>query len=299
MAQSVTLIGAGKMGAAMARRWGGAGRDVVVWNRTPETAQALAGPRIRAERDLVAAVRGARVVVSILTDGNAVRSVLVDHGGIAAMEAGSTLVDLSTIDVGSSRAVAGAAAERGVAYVRGAVSGTPGVVAAGNAALLLSGPPEALDAARDVLDDVTPKHAVVGAEEESRVVKLATNLMLAVTVEALAEATVLAESCGVSREVLLDALGNTVIASPFLAYKSEALAARDYQATFTTAGMVKDLKLAVCQGAANGVPMPITTGALGQFRETTAAGYGDDDFLSVFRLQQLRSNVAVDSYEPR
>lgn len=290
----VALLGAGKMGAAMVGRWVHAGRDVVVWNRTPETAESLVGPQVRAERDVAAAVKGAPVVVSILTDGAAVRSVLVDLGGIEAMGGGSTLVDLSTIDVQSSRAVARAAAARGVNYVRGAVSGTPAVVTAGNAGLLLSGPQVALDAARDVLCDITPKHAVVGAQEESRVVKLATNLMLAGTLECLAEATVMAEACGVSREVLLDALGSTVIASPFVAYKSEALRARDYRATFTTAGIVKDLELAVGEGDANGVSMPITAGTLDQFREAVTAGYGGDDFLSVFRVQQAKSGLPVD-----
>lgn len=287
------------MGAAMVGRWVDAGRDIVVWNRTPEAAQALAGPQVRAERDVEAAVKAVPVVVSMLTDGKAVRSVLIDRGAIEAMDEGSTLVDLSTIDVESSRAVADAAAARGIKYVRGAVSGTPGVVTAGNASLLLSGPQEALDAARDVLNDVTPKHAVVGAEEESRVVKVATNLMLAGTMQFLAEATVMAEACGVSREVLLDALGNTVIASPFLAYKAEALRARDYKAAFTTAGIVKDLELAVGLGDANGVSMPITAGVLDQFRDALVAGYGADDFLSVFRVQQAKSSLPVDPYPSR
>jgi 3-hydroxyisobutyrate dehydrogenase-like beta-hydroxyacid dehydrogenase len=287
------------MGAAIAGRWVDAGRRIVVWNRTHETAQALAGPQVRAERDVKAAAKGAPVVVSILGDGKAVRSVLIDRGAIEAMDVGSTVVDLSTIDVESSRAVADAAAARGIKYVRGAVSGTPGVVTAGNAGLLLSGPQEALDAARDVLNDVTPKHAVVGSAEESRVVKVATNLMLAGTMQFLAEATVLAEACGVPREVLLDALGNTVIASPFLAYKGQALRARDYTATFTTAGIVKDLELAVGQGDANGVAMPITAGVLDQFREALVAGYGADDFLSVFRIQQAKSSLRVDPYPSR
>ncbi|MDW5330197.1 NAD(P)-dependent oxidoreductase [Plantactinospora sp. KLBMP9567] len=192
--RTVTLLGAGKMGAAMVTRWTAAGREVVVWSRTVAGARALSGPAVRAQTDVTAAVTGAPVVVTSLTDGAAVRSVLLDRGALAAMEPGSTIVDLSTIDVESSRAVAEAAQAKRVRYVRGAVSGTPAVVSAGNASLLLSGPRDALDAARDVLADITAKQTVVGAAEEARVVKLATNLMLAGTLQALAEATVMAEA---------------------------------------------------------------------------------------------------------
>jgi 3-hydroxyisobutyrate dehydrogenase-like beta-hydroxyacid dehydrogenase len=101
----------------------------------------------------------------------------------------------------------------------------------------------------------------------------------------------------VPREVLIDALGNTVIAS--LAYKGQALRARDYTTMFTTAGIVTDLELAAEQGDANGVAMPITAGVLDQFGEALVASYGADDFLSVFRVQRAKSSLPVDPYPSR
>jgi 3-hydroxyisobutyrate dehydrogenase-like beta-hydroxyacid dehydrogenase len=290
----VALLGTGKMGAALLGRWVDRGRTVTVWNRTPERARALAGPRVHAETDAASAARSAPVVVSILTDGQALRDVLLDRGAVAAMREGSTLVDLSTVDVASSRAVSAAAAARGVRYVRGGVSGTAAVVGSGAAGLLLSAPPDALDAARPVLDDITTRQVVVGEDEEARVVKLAVNMLLAGTTQVLAEAVVMAEASGVPRETVLDAMDSTVMSSAFLTYKGGALRSRDYTTTFRTDDMRKDARLALEQAQAVGVPMPVMDGVRAQLDAACDRGWADDDFLVLARLVQQRAGRPVD-----
>ncbi len=290
----ITLLGAGKLGAAAVDRWVAAGRTVRVWNRTPDRAEALAAPQVVPVADLAEAVRGVPVVVSIVTDGAALRDVLISQGAIAAMQAGSTLVDLSTVDVASSAAVAEAAAARGIEFVRGGVSGTATVVRAGGAGLLLSGSGAALAAAAQTLDDLSENQVVVGQGEEARVVKLATNMLLAGTLQVLAEAVVMAEASGVSRETLLGALDSTVISSRFLSYKGGALRNRDYAATFRTADMAKDIELALGQAAQAGVPMPVSSAVAGQLGGACEQGWADDDFLSVVRLVQSRAGQAQD-----
>lgn len=290
----IVLLGTGKMGAALVGRWVDAGRRVTVWNRTPDRARALAGPRVHVETDVAKAAGAAPVVVSMLTDGRALRDVLLDRGAVAAMAEGSTLVDLSTVDVASSQDVATAAAERGVHYVRGGVSGTAAVVRAGAAGLLLSGPPAALEAARPVLDDITTRQVVVGDAEEARVVKLATNMLLAGTMQVLAEAVVMAEASGVPRETVLDALDSTVMSSRFLRYKGEALRNRDYTTTFRTADLLKDVRLAIGQGAAVGVPMPLLDGVEAQLDAACDRGWADADFLVLTRVAQQQAGRPVD-----
>ncbi len=294
MTASVALLGAGKMGAAFVDRWKAAGRDVVLWNRTPAAAEALAGEGVAVADSVADAVGAADIVVTMLTNGPALASVLVDQGGLAAMKSGATLVDLSTVDVPSSVAVAEAAAAAGVIYLRGAVSGTPPVVRAGNASLLLSGPPEAYVAAKAVLDEITPKHAIVGEAEESRIVKIAVNSMLGGTMQLLAESTALAEASGVSREVFLDALGATVMASPFVSYKSAALRERNYAPTFTTADMKKDLSLARDQAASVGVSLVVGDAVHEQLGAAVDAGYGADDFLALYCIVQAAAGMPVD-----
>jgi 3-hydroxyisobutyrate dehydrogenase-like beta-hydroxyacid dehydrogenase len=290
----VSLLGVGKMGAAFVSRWTEAGRPVVLWNRTPAAAAALEGSGVRAVGSIAEAVGHAAVVVTILTNGEALRSVLIDQGGLSAMPAGSTLVDLSTIDVDSSATVAEAAARAGVKYVRGAVSGTPAVVRGGNASLLLSGPADALEAASPVLTEIASAHSVVGEAEEARIVKIAVNSMLAGTMQLLAEAAVLAEASGVSRDVFLGALDATVISSRFVSYKGAALRSRDYAPTFTTADMRKDMALARSQADAVGVTMKVGSVVLDQLTAAVDAGYGPDDFLSLFCVQQALSGIAPD-----
>lgn len=137
---AIVVLGAGKMGAALIDRWADAGREVLVWNRSHETARALERPGVVAVESLETAVSNSTVVVSMLTDGRALRAVLLEAGAVAAMQPGSLLIDLSTIDVATSVEIADACTLAGVEYVRGAVSGTPPVVRSGNATLLLGSP---------------------------------------------------------------------------------------------------------------------------------------------------------------
>jgi len=291
---AVALLGAGKMGAAFVDRWSAAGRSVIVWNRTPQAARSLERSGVRAVDSLADAVGGADVVVTMLTHGEALTSVLVEHGGLDAMRTGATLVDLSTVDVASSQRIAAAAEERGVTYLRGAVSGTPPVVRGGNAALLLSGPTDAIDAATPVLNDITTAHSVVGDSEQARVVKIAVNSMLGGTTQLLAEATVMAEAAGVDRTVFLDALDSTVMASRFVSYKGAALRTRDYAPTFTTSDMKKDMTLAADLAQSHGVATPVGSVVLTQLATAIAAGYGPDDFLSLFCVEQVESGQPAD-----
>ena len=294
LAPSVALLGAGRMGAALVARWVAAGRPVDVWNRTPEAARALEGEGVRAVSSVTEAVTDAPVVVTMLTNGAALTSVLLDQGGLSGMRAGATLVDLSTVDVASSQQIAAAAHERGVRYLRGAVSGTPPVVRSGSASLLLSGPADALEAAKPVLDDITPAHSVVGDAEEARVVKIAVNSMLGGTMQLLAEATLMAEAAGVDRSVFLDALESTVMSSRFVSYKGAAIRTRDYAPTFTTSDMKKDMTLAADLAQSNGVATPVGSAVLTQLATAIAAGYGPDDFLSLFCVEQVESGQPVD-----
>lgn len=283
---SVTLLGVGKMGAAFVDRWTAAGRPVVLWNRTASAAEALAGDGVRVAPDPAAAAAASPVVVTMVTHGQALRAILLDQGALASMAPGSVLVDLSTVDVASSQAVAEAAQAAGIHYLRGAVSGTPPVVRGGNAALLLSGPSAALAAAKPVLDELAPTHVVVGEGEEARIVKIGINAMLGGTTQMLAESVAMAEASGVPREVFLDAVDASVLGSRFMSYKGAALRARDYNPTFTTTDMKKDLTLATDQAASVGMSAPLAHIVLDQLGRAIDAGYGADDFLALFCLQQ-------------
>ncbi len=291
---SVTLLGAGKMGAAFVDRWKAADRPVVIWNRTASVAEALAGPRVSISANPAEAASASPVVVTMVTQGAALKAILLDQGALAAMRPDSVLVDLSTVDVAASEAIAKAAEGRGIAYVRGAVSGTPTVVRSGNAALLLSGPAGAIEAANAVLNELTTNHAIVGVAEEAKVIKIGINAMLGGTMQMLAESVAMAEASGISREVFLDAVDVSVLSSRFMSYKGAALRDRDYSPVFAMTDMRKDMRLAREQSSAAGMTSPLSAVVLAQIEEAIDAGYGADDFLALFCLQQEAAGLTKD-----
>ena len=252
---SVGLIGLGNMGSAFAERLLDAGYDLVVHNRTPEKAQPLA-------------------------DDEALESVAAEV--VDAARPGAVLVDASTVSPDASEGVAALAEQASLLYVRAPVSGNPGVVRAGNAAFIVSGPPVALDRVEPVLRAIGPTIHVVGDAEEARVVKLAINLVIAGLAQLMAEALVLGEAWGVSRAALLDTMGSSAAGAPFVKYKTEPLLRDDYSATFTTNLVAKDIDLVLDAAEVEGVRLPLAEDLKALVRSAIEAGYGNADFMALF-----------------
>ncbi len=290
-ADGVTVLGAGRIGVALASRWLAAGWKVTVWNRTAGKAVQLADIGARVAVDLPGAVAGAGIVVSVLTDGAAVTDTLVRAGALRAMAAGTLLVELSTIDQDSSRAVAEAAGSAGVRYVRGALSGSPAMVAAGSASALLSGDRQDLAAAAEVLKPVVSGVTVVGAAEEAKVVKLAINAMVGSAVLAVAEAMVTVDAAGVPRPALVEALQKSAVWSPVVAYKAIALRDGDEQITATVADLLKDIELVDVQQRETAVHAPVTRSILQVLQRAADSGLEAMDCSAVTALLQADSGL--------
>jgi 3-hydroxyisobutyrate dehydrogenase-like beta-hydroxyacid dehydrogenase len=275
----VAILGLGAMGTAIARRLEATGAELRAYNRTPRRGHEFV------ERGTVLAATpaeagdGADIAVSMLADGPAVEAVLCGPGGLLGADAPPPIVvDMSTIDVQASARVADAARARGVAFLRAPVSGNPGVVAAGNLTILVSGGSEAFARARPVLEAIGPTLLYLGDGEQARVMKLALNVMVGGTTQLLAEAIVLGESYGLGREQMLEVIGASVVGSPFVKYKAGPLAADDYATTFSASLMHKDLRLVVeCANGAN-VPVPVTALVQQMLQACIGSGMGDLDF---------------------
>jgi 3-hydroxyisobutyrate dehydrogenase-like beta-hydroxyacid dehydrogenase len=287
----VGLIGLGNMGTAIAERLLDAGYPLVVNNRTREKAEALgargavvaATPEDLAER--------VDVVLTSLANDEAFEAVAARV--IAAARQGTVLVDMSTVSPTVSVRVASLAEAASVAYLRAPVSGNPTVVRAGNLSFMISGPRDTLDRIEPVLLAIGPTVHRVGDAEQARVVKLAINVMIAVIVQAMSEAVVLGEASGVSREAILEVMGSSAVGAPLVKYKSEPLLRDDYSATFTTALMEKDIDLALDAADGAGVELPLAEEMKEHLRATIEDGYGDDDFLALFR--HLRHACGLDT----
>jgi 3-hydroxyisobutyrate dehydrogenase-like beta-hydroxyacid dehydrogenase len=286
------LIGLGNMGSAFSERLLDAGYDLSVYNRSRDKAERLADRGASVAGSAAELAAEADVVLTSLPDDAALESVA--ESVIDAARPGTVLADTSTVSPEASARVAARAGRASVEYLRSPVSGNPVVVRAGNVAFIVSGPPAALEAAEPVLRAIGSTVHVVGDAEQARVVKLATNLIIAGLAELLAEALVLGESSGVSRAALLETIGESAAGAPFVKYKTEPLLRDDYSATFTSALMEKDLDLVLGAAAASGVQLPLA-GELKQLvHSTVEAGYADDDFMALF----LRLRSASDQEVP-
>jgi 3-hydroxyisobutyrate dehydrogenase-like beta-hydroxyacid dehydrogenase len=285
------------MGTAIAERLIDAGHDVHVWNRSPGRADALVARGATELEDAAGAWDVADLCITMLADSDALAQVaLAADGGLAHDEAakGKTFIDMSTVSSEVSAEVAEAAAASGIKYVRAPVSGNPGVVRAGNLAIVASGGEADIADAEPVLRDIGAQVYRAGEGEAARIVKLALNLMVAGTAELLAECVALAEAHGVDRATLLDVVSGSAVGSPFVKYKVGPLLADDYTATFTTRLMRKDLDLALAAATTAGATLPVTGLVRRLLQSAVDAGLGDLDFMALLiRLQREASGDAT------
>jgi 3-hydroxyisobutyrate dehydrogenase-like beta-hydroxyacid dehydrogenase len=276
----VGLIGLGNMGTAIADRVLDAGYPLVVYNRTPEKADALGTRGAVVAKTLADLAEQVDVVLTSLADDEAFETVAA--GVIDAARPGTVLVDLSTVSPAASARVASLAAAASVAYLRAPVSGNPSVVRAGNLSFIVSGPRETLDEVEALIRAIGPTVHHVGEEEQARIVKLAINSMIAGLAQLMSEALVLGEAAGVSRAALLEVMASSAVGAPFVKYKTEPLLHDDFSATFTTALMEKDIDLVLDAADEAGVELPIAREMKARLRAAIDAGYGDDDFIALF-----------------
>ncbi|CND52614.1 3-hydroxyisobutyrate dehydrogenase [Mycobacterium tuberculosis] len=284
----IGIIGLGRMGTAIAERLMSAGHEVAVWNRSLEKAAALVA-KGASGLDLLRGWGDTAVCISMLADSEALLHVCLELGFVsdAAGGTGRLLIDMSTVAPSASLEVARATERSGIRFLRAPVSGNPGVVRSGNLTIVASGAREDFTAAEPLLRDIGPHVFYAGEGENARIIKLALNLMVAGTTELLAECVALAEGHGIDRGTLLEIVGTSAVGSPLVKYKIEPLLHDDYESTFTTRLMRKDVDLALASAADAGIPLPLTANVQQLLQACISTGLGDLDFMALLiRLQR-------------
>jgi 3-hydroxyisobutyrate dehydrogenase len=292
-ADRVTWLGVGRMGEAMAERLIAAGVEVHAWNRTGSRLDALidrGGQRLASPM-----LSKAGIAFSMVLDDDGLDALWQAPDGILRADSPPTVwVDCSTVSPAASMRAASAAAERGTVFVCAPVSGNPSVVRAGNVIFAVSGPSDAVAVAMPFLNLIGRGSWVVGAGHEARVVKLCTNMVLAVLIQALAEALVLGESHGVHRGAMMEFINNSAIGSPFTRYKTAALVELDLRPAFTPEGQRKDLRLALDLGRLNEVPTPVASATDVEFSRLIASQLGQDlDFAALILLVARDAGITL------
>lgn len=295
MSRRVGVLGLGTMGRAIARRLLDAGFEVWVHNRTPERAEDLlsAGAEWAPHGDALA--DQVDLLITMVADDDALRRVAYGVDGVLQNEhVGLVYADLSTVSPEASADVAAVAADKGVSYVRAPVMGSTVLASSGQLGILASGPAEGIDAFDQVFTVIGRRVFRLGGAEEARVMKLAVNTMIAQTTLSMSEALELGRRSGLGRQQMLDVLGDSPIASPFVKYKAASLADRDFTAAFSTAMVGKDLRLALDAGRRNGAVLPMTALAHQLFHAVSAMGWDANDLSAALLMYEKLSGSELD-----
>ena len=290
---TVGVVGAGRMGSAMAHAIRAAGHDLVVWNRTREAADRLAreigGRAVDRPAEVAAA---ADVSISMLADGAAVDAVYGGADGlIAGARRGTVLVDSSTVPPAVLRVHEPAIRQQGAGVLDAPVSGSVALAESGQLTLMVGGEMADLERARPVLEAYGSTIFHLGPLGTGAAMKLAVNTVIFGLNQALAEGLVLAEFAGIDRARAYDVLASSAVAAPYVGYKRAAfLDPTSTPVAFAADLAAKDLRLIAELAIAFDMPMPQATTNLAVIDALIAAGEGGQDFSTVaIHLRERRT----------
>ncbi|WP_295638052.1 NAD(P)-dependent oxidoreductase [uncultured Methylibium sp.] len=284
----IALLGTGLMGAPMARRLCGAGFDVTVWNRTRAKAEPLAADGARIADAATEAVRQADVAITMLEHGDAVQDLLFAQGVADALPRGALLVDMSSIKPAQAREHAAALATRGIGHVDAPVSGGTLGAQAGTLTIMAGG--EAADFARaQPVFAPMGRSTHVGPHGAGQLAKLANQMIVGITIGAVAEALLLAERGGADPARVREALKGGFADSRILEVHGQRMVERDFAKRAAVTVQLKDLRNALATGAETGFDAPITRLFEQLYASTAEHGWPDVDHAGLW-LELARRN---------
>jgi 2-hydroxy-3-oxopropionate reductase len=278
---TVALLGVGMMGTPMTLRLLAAGYTVRVWNRTAAKAQALAASGALACASPADAVRAADITITMLQDGAAVDSVLFQQGAAQALQPGSLVVDMSSIQPREARNHAARLAALRVACIDAPVSGGTVGAEAGTLAIMAGGRAADYQRALPVLQVLgRPTH--VGPLGSGQLAKLANQMIVGITIGAVAEALLFAARGGADMGKVREAITGGFADSRILQVHGQRMVERDFAKRAAVTVQLKDLHNAMATAQETGFEAPITQLFATLFEQATEHGLGDLDHSALF-----------------
>ena len=292
---NIAFIGLGNMGAPMASNLVKAGHSVTVFDLMESAMQALESEGASRAASAEEAARGAEVIISMLPAGAHVKGLYLGRDGepglLDAVEGKPLVIDASTISPDDARAVAAAAAERGICYLDAPVSGGVGGARAGILTFIVGGEAAGFEKARPVLEAMGKNIFHAGDNGAGQVAKICNNMLLGILMSGTAEALALGVKNGMDPAVLSEIMkqssgGNWAlnVYNPWPGVMEGSAASRDYQGGFLTDLMAKDLGLAWELALGSKSTVPMGSQARNLFALHSAQGNGGLDFSSIQNL---------------
>ena len=290
----IGFIGLGNMGLPMAQNLIKAGHSVTGVDINKGQVDQLVASGGTAAASVKDTVGGAEVIVTMLPAGQHVTDIYLGADGVLANAVkGTLLIDSSTIDVASARGVAAAAEKQGLPMLDAPVSGGVGGAQAGTLTFMVGGPDAAFERAKPILERMGKTIVHAGGAGNGQAAKICNNMILGVSMIAVSEAFVLAEKLGLNAQKLFDIASKSsgqcwsmTTYCPVPGPVPTSPANRDYQAGFTAAMMLKDLKLAQDAAQTTGARTPLGKSAADIYSEYVASGEAGRDFSGIIRLMR-------------
>jgi 3-hydroxyisobutyrate dehydrogenase-like beta-hydroxyacid dehydrogenase len=286
---TVSLIGLGLMGRPMGHNLLKSGFPLVVWNRTASRAESLVAAGARLAASAKEAAAAADVLITIVSDPPALEEVLwgpneKSGGAFAAIKQNAIYIDSSTVSPALARKVADASTAAGIRFLDAPVTGGTWGAEKGELLFMIGGKSETLDAARPVLSAMGKKLFHLGPNGAGQTIKLAMNLLLALQVDAFAEALALVTGAGFAGEKLVEVMQSSMARSGVLDVKAPVMLKADYTPSFPLRLMHKDLSLALDLGNQLGVALPAAAAAREIYNTVRGASKDDLDYAAVFKF---------------
>jgi 3-hydroxyisobutyrate dehydrogenase-like beta-hydroxyacid dehydrogenase len=281
----VGLIGLGLMGQPIGMNLWKAGHPLTVWNRTISRANELVALGAKLARSPKEAAAACDVLITIVSDPPALESILWGtDGALAGLKPGSTYIDSSTVSPALARNIAAACAERKVQFLDAPVTGGDWGAKKGELIFMVGGDAATLKSVEPILGVLGKRWFHLGPNGAGQTIKLAMNLILALQVDALAEAIALVTGAGLQAEGLVEVMQSSMARSGVLDVKAPNLLKGEYKPSFPLRLMHKDLSLALDLANQIGVALPATAAAREIYSAVKGGAKEDLDYSAVMKF---------------
>jgi 3-hydroxyisobutyrate dehydrogenase len=277
---AVAVLGTGIMGAGMTRSALRAGLPVRAWNRTRERAEPLSEDGAEVVDSVAQAVEGADLVVTMLSDGDAVLAVA--EAALDAAGEDALWLQMSTIGIASHERCAELAARHGVELVDAPVVGTKQPAEQGKLTVLASGPDAARERCEPLFDAVGQRTIWLGAAGAGTRLKLVINSWIVSLIEGLAETLATADALDVDKRQFLEAIEGGPLDLPYAQLKGGMMIERSFDPQFSLELAAKDARLAVEALEAHGLDLPLARAIATRLQEGVDAGHGGEDMAATY-----------------
>ena len=289
------FIGLGNMGSRIAQRLLDHGYQLAVYDVDISKSDAIRAQSGTVAKNIVELARTADVILSCLTNDDAVRSAYIGPDGVfAGSRPGTVVLEMSTISPESSRELHRLGVQGGIEVLDVAISGSTPAAEQGILTLLVGGDRELFGAAEPIFQAIAKQYFLLGGPGSGTAMKLVVNTLLGVGMQAIAEAVAFGEKVGLDRERLLEVLSKTAVIAPAHVGKLTRIAINDYDPQFPLRLMNKDFQLILAAAAKEQFRMPATEAAFHVNSDELAGNNKyDEDFSAVLRQMEVLAGIAT------